>query len=324
MSLRVNLLQVFRWLHALDYAYLLPAISKLPLNLGFQLSNIRGKVNSLLARDWRSIALGKRHIEQQSILAYALLPGIVSGEPQKLTKQRFETESREEFEAWLVVRKRLNELSCIPTHPAELGTSQNNGQGLVLLTLHLDSFFLGAGFLARNGRPINFMASAITHDSRVDIAVQNHFAVKYRSLEDYLNGGKIVNMEGGMRPFYRMLERNQTLIVLGDSPPLTPEPSDSDMVVNFLGEKRRLAGGALRLAQATHSNIGAYLCYYCGPGQYRVEVCPPGPALQPQTIQNIYDFFSQAILKDPGRWWGADLLPNMPIVELTQPGQSTT
>ena len=117
-----------------------------------------------------------------------------------------------------------------------------------------------------------------------------------------------------MRPFYKMLSHGETLIVLGDSPPLQAEATDTDMVVNFLGAKRRLAGGALRMAQSTHSDIGAYLCYYDGQGKYRVEVCPPGSSHDHQSVQNIYDFFSRAILSDPGLWWGADLLPSMPLV----------
>ncbi|OYT92809.1 MAG: hypothetical protein CFE43_07015 [Burkholderiales bacterium PBB3] len=228
-------------------------------------------------------------------------------------KARFATEAREEFEAWLVIKNRLNELNCTFLPASAQETCSKRDRGLVLLTPHFDSFFLGAAFLARAGGSINFMASAITHDPRVDTAVQEHFEGKYRGLEAHLNGGKIVNMEDGMRPFYRMLERKETLIVLGDSPPLQPELSDADLAVNFLGAVRRLAGGALRLAQSTDSNLGAYVCNYKSPGNYVVEMCPIGLASDPQTVQRIYDFFSAAILKNPGLWWGSDLLPSMPL-----------
>lgn len=166
--------------------------------------------------------------------------------------------------------------------------------------------------MARAGGPINFMASEITQDRRVTTAVQDYFEAKYRGLEKYLNGGKIVNMEDGMRPFYRMLQRKETLVVLGDSPPLQPDPSEADVVVNFLGARRRLAGGALRLAQATDSDIGAYVCNYESPGRYSVKVSQIGSPHEIQTIQQIYDFFSTEILRNPGLWWGADLLPSMP------------
>ena len=282
--------------------------------MAYQLAAWRAWINQVSSRDWRSVALGTRHIHRQSLEAYLRLEkSPEDGNKTVWRKARFATEAREEFEARLVVRNRLNELDCTFLPASAQAVCARQERGLVLLTPHFDSFFLGAGFLARAGGPINFMASAITHDPRVDTAVQKHFETKYRSLETHLNGGKIVNMEDGMRPFYRMLERKETLIVLGDSPPLQPELSDADLVVNFLGATRRLAGGALRLAQSTDSNLGAYVCNYQSPGHYIVEVCPIGPANDPQTVQRIYDFFSAAILKNPGLWWGSDLLPSMPL-----------
>lgn len=312
---RLGLLGVITRLHHLDFKFYLPAVARFPLRLAYTLSNIRGLVNQWFCRDWRSVALKTRHIKRQTLAAYKLFPGVISSaEKAAWLGQRFATEAREEFEARLVVARRVSELNC-SLHPKNALTAHGqSGRGLVLLTLHFDSFFLGAGFLARSGKPFNFMASAITQDPRVDIAVQNHFEAKYRGLEAYLNGGKKANMEGGMRPFYKMLAKHQTLIVVGDSPPLGADSSDTDIVVNFLGAKRRLAGGALRMAQSTDSDIGAYLCYYVDKGNYRVEICPPAPASDPQSVQNIYDFFSRAILSDPGLWWGADLLPSMPVV----------
>lgn len=310
---RAGLFSLIGWLHHLDFKLYLPMVARLPLWFAYTLSNIRGSVNRRFCRDWRSVALKTRHIKRQTLAAYGLLPG----NPTRTEKaiwlgQRFATEAREEFEARLVAAKRMDELRH-SHHPSDrLLIPERSGRGLVLLTLHFDSFILGGGFLAQSGRTFNFMSSAITHDPRLDTAVQNHFEAKYRGLEAYLNGGKIVDMESGMRPFYKMLAKHQVLIILGDSPPLKAAPSDTDMVVDFLGEKRRLAGGALRIAQSTDSDIGAYLCYYVGKGEYRVEICPPRPANEPHSVQGIYDFFSRAILKDPGLWWGADLLPSMP------------
>lgn len=295
--------------HTLDFKVLLPFIARLPLVLAYSISSIRGKTNALTGRDWRSVAIGYRHVKNKSIEGYRLLPLIVTdSQLAKWRNQRFAVEAREEFEARLVAARRVPHLSCTSNPPGGEGVCNTTRKGLLLLTMHYDSFFLGAAFLARSGARINFMASAITHDPRVDRAVQDHFEAKYRGMEHYLNGGAIVNMEEGMRPFYRMLERNDTLIVLGDSPALPNSPS---MTVNFLGQNRLLAGGALRLAQRTDSDIGGYLCHHRGGGNYELEVCPIGPADDPQTIQRIYDFFSAAILKNPGHWWAADLLPDM-------------
>ena len=314
LKLYIALLRLVRWLHHLDYRYLLPVIASAPLPLAYSLSACRGFFNKIFSRDWRSVALGTRHIHRQSTIAYGLLPTQPTSHDQSTwRRERFSTEAREEFEACLVIKNRVRELNCTFLPQSAQETCAVQERGLVLLTPHFDSFFLGSTFLARAGGPVNFMASAITHDPRVDPAVQKYFAIKYRSLELHLNGGKITNLEDGMRPFYRMLARKETLIVLGDSPPLQSESSDGDLVVNFLGANRRLAGGALRLAQSTDSNLGAYICQYKSPGNYVVELCPIGRARDPQTIQRIYDFFSGAILKNPGLWWGSDLLPNMPI-----------
>jgi lauroyl/myristoyl acyltransferase len=64
-------------------------------------------------------------------------------------------------------------------------------------------------------------------------------------------------MENGLRPFYRMLAAKETLVVLGDAPKL---PHGAAMTVGFLGGQRELAGGALRLAQRSGSDLGG-LCF---------------------------------------------------------------
>jgi len=38
-------------------------------------------------------------------------------------------------------------------------------------------------------------------------AVSAHFEAKYAGLERHLNGGRLVDIEAGVRPIYRMLER---------------------------------------------------------------------------------------------------------------------
>lgn len=304
--------RLIRRAHQFDFKFLLPGIARLPLGLAYALSYLRGKLNAATGRDWRSVALGFRHIRRQSMAGYQLLP--LQGSNRQLASwrnKRFEVEAREEFEARLVVERRLPRLSCnYSPSGAEIVCNDRN-KGLLLLTLHFESFFLGAAFLARAGATINFMSSSITHDPRVAPAVQNHFETKYRGLEHYLNGGAIVDMEDGLRPFYRMLERHETLIVMGDSPML---PNGVGMTVDFLGQYRQLAGGALRLAQRTGSDLGAYLCYHRGGGSYALDLCPIGPADDPKTIENVYRFFTQAILANPGHWWGSDLLPAMPPV----------
>lgn len=305
---------IWRWVrvvHHADYAWFLPFIARLPLRLAYGLSALRGWINALGGRDWRSVALGFRHIRRQSLLGYELLPLAATTEArQRWCRQRFATEARDEFEAQWMAARRFDELQC-EFVPAELALfAQHQQRGLILLTLHFDSFYLGSAFIARaTGRVINSMSSAVSQDPRVDPAVTRHFEHKYRSLEPYVNGGKVLDMEVGLRPFYRMLERAETLIVLGDAPVL---PNGAAMTVNFLGAKRLIAGGALRLAERTDSDLGAYICRYLSPGRYEVSLCPIGPAKDPETLARIYQFFNTHILSQPGLWLAADLLPNMP------------
>jgi lauroyl/myristoyl acyltransferase len=296
--------------HTFDFKYILPIISQLPLTLAYACSALRGKINAAIGKDWRSVALGHKHIRKQSMEGYGQMPLLVSKAVRSAwTKERFEVEAREEFEAWLIAARRVQELNCnCKTHPGDT-SSPGRKRGQVLLTLHFDSFFMGAAFLAKSGEAINFMSSSITHDPRVHSSVQSHFETKYRGIEHYLNGGRVIDMEEGMRSFYRMLERNETLIILGDAPAVAMAPA---IDVNFLGRNRRLAAGALRLAQRTGSDLGAYLCMHRGGGKYELVTLPARSADDPQTITQIYDFFSAAILEKPGRWWAVDLLPAMP------------
>lgn len=309
-----------RWLHRVDFAWILPILARLPLSWGYQLAKWRGNLNARLGRDWRSMALGFRHIRTQSLMGLRLLPLKADERSLQVWRdQRFIVEARDEFEARLVAAGRVNELVCrwerwrLGESPEIVtsGPPKKTRQGVLWLTPHFDSFFLGVAFLARNGERVNLMSSAVTHDPRVDDAVKAHFTAKYRGLEHWLNGGQVLDMERGMRPFYRMLETNEALVILGDAPVL---PQGVASEVSFLGERRRLAGGALRMAQKMNANLGGYVCVMEKPGHYMMRWCEPGPARDLRTVERVYALLSDAILERPGHWWGSDLLPNLPSV----------
>jgi hypothetical protein len=42
-----------------------------------------------------------------------------------------------------------------------------------------------------------------------------------------------------------------------------------------------------------------------------------GNANHPASVTEVYQFFTDAIQADPGKWWAADLLPHMPLVAPT-------
>lgn len=299
------------WLHHLDFAWALPWMARLPMGLAYALALGRGKLNAWTGRDWRSMGLGFRHIYRQSLVGYAQLPLDASEAQQHHWRNgRFIAEARDEFEAQWIAARRVPELVCEFMPPDALKSFQGRNRGLVLLTPHFESFFLGVGFLGRSGEIVNLMSSTVTQDPRVDSAVQQHFKNKYRGLEHYLNGGKVIDMENGLRPFYSILQRHEILVILGDAPVL---PQGTSMVVDFLGGTRMLAGGGLRMAQHTGSDIGGFVCVPTGAGGYQLLLCEPGPADDPSTVERVYAFFSAHILQNPGGWWASDLLPAMPI-----------
>lgn len=301
---------IARWLHHLDFAHVLPLMARLPLKPAFTLARWRGKLNGATGRDWRSMGLGFRHIRRQSRLAYEeLAPEASKEQLDTWTQQRFIAEARDEFEAMWLAAGRGAQLTCEFDPPNALDYCRDRERGLLMLTPHFESYFLGVAFLARSGENTNLMTSAVTQDPRVDEAVRQHFNTKYQDMSEYLNGGRVANMEEGLRPYYDMLKRQEILVLLGDAPVL---PNGAAMTVRFLGAPRKIAGGCLRLAQRTDSDIGGFVCVPVRKGHYKLCFFPPAPAHDPETIQRIYDFFTEHIMANPGGWWSSDLLPAMP------------
>ena len=310
---RKALWALVRLAHTLDFRVVLPLLARLPLRWGYWLSILRGRVNASAGRDWRSVALGFRHIAQQTQAGYRLLAP--QTEPQQWRawlSERFATEAREEFEAALVAAGRIAGLECRYSPDDTCVRLSQRERGLVLLTPHFDSFFLGVAFLARCGVRVNLMTSAVTHDPRVHPAVRDHFFRKYRGLERRLNGGRALDMEAGVRPFYTMLQRREIVVVLADAPAL---PNGIRMAAHFLGTRRVLAGGALRMARYTHSDLGGFVCRHLEGQRYRLELGPLGPATDRESADRVYRFLGAAIEAQPGRWWAADLLPALPPAE---------
>lgn len=299
-----------KWLHHLDFAHGLALMVRLPVPLAYMLARWRGAINGLTGRDWRSMGLGFRHIYRQSRSAYqAMVPNATEKQLNTWRKQRFVAEAMDEFEARWLAAGRVHELTCEFEPPHALDYLRDRENGLLLLTPHFESFFIGACFLGRSGEKINIMTSAVTHDPRVDDAVKKHFESKYKGFEKYTNRGKAIDMEEGIRTFYEMLERNEILIILGDSPVL---PKGASMIVNFLGEKRIIAGGGPRIAQRTNSFIAGFVCIPVRKGHYKIIMTKPEKAENQDATQKIYDFFTRQILKNPGGWWASDLFPAMP------------
>ena len=302
-----------RMLHAFDYAVLLPVMARLPLFAGYALSALRGWVSGLVGRDWRSVALETRHVARQSAVGYRMLfPDEPDARLRAWLRQRYETESREEFEGQLIVAGRAAQLNC-RIYPDEfLRSCLSRKRGLLLLTPHFDSCMLGITFLGMAGVKINVMTSAITNDPRVAPAVSEHFFRKYRGMERMMNGGRVLNWEDGLQPFYQMLERGECLVVLPDAP---ARAGGVAVKARFLGARRRLAAATLLLSSKTGCNLGAFVCRFEGVGRYRVDGGPILAESDPLALDTVYGFLSENILASPGCWWAADLLPTMSAVD---------
>jgi hypothetical protein len=298
-----------------DYGWLLPALARLPLWLALALSGLRDRVNGLLHRDWRSMSLGFSHIAVQTRAAYqAIRPEAASSTVSHWVRGRFMTESRNEFEAELVNRGRVHEMYFTLPQKAEVDPFLLNreGKGLLLLIPHFDSFHLGTAFLGQyltgSGRPIHAMSSAVFEDPRVHPAVQHHLNHKYQRIANYFNGGKVMHLEDGLRQFYKVLERGEILVVLGDSPPL---PQGVVMEVPFLGARRTLAGGAIKMARRHNSQIGSFVCKNLRPGHYELVFSKIAPVDEARAVDDVYNFLSAQIRQNPQKWLAADLLPHM-------------
>jgi len=305
--------RVLKKLHHLDFLLLLPSLAKLPFVLGYPIAKLRGHINAWLGRDWRSMALGFRHIRHQTIAGLKLMnPKASDAMINTWLNERFIAEAQDEYDAQLLAQHRVDNLRCVITPNNWDAKSRESHCGILMLTPHYESFVMGIAFLARSGYKVNAMSSSVTHDPRVDLAVQTHFSNKYRGLEHYLNGGQVVDMESKMRAFYKMLEANEILVMLADAPALQNGVTTE---VDFLGQRRVIAGGALRLAQKTNSLIGGYVCQCTGPGTYSMEIHCPTAISDPNSISSVYQFFSDTLNKNPGGWWAVDMLPNMPPVK---------
>lgn len=308
------------WIQRIDYGFCLPAMAKTPLFIGERLAKIRGILNFFSDYDWRSMALGHRYVRKGTYQAMCMLmPDAGRRTWINATLRRFISYSREEWEACLFPKGHRDHMQTIFNRSTIEGLNtlleiQQKGRGIVLLTCHFDSFLMGAVLLGMHGLRINILTSSVVEDSRVHPAVQAFFANKYRGIELYLRGGRMVHFETGLRFFYRALERGEAVVILADLPAGSKK---TEVIVPFLGATRRMAPGSWRMAKKTNSALGAFVCLHDGPGKYRVlsyldkdqRLTDPVSVMTP-----IYEFLGQQIRLYPERWLASELLPKYECV----------
>jgi lauroyl/myristoyl acyltransferase len=292
-----------------EFTLFLPLLARLPLRLGYLLATWRGTLNWALDREWRSIALGQRYIRAATNQALKqILPDLSLAEIRRLTRRRFETNSREEFEACLLMEDRVREMSFSVRGLESVREQSACRRGIVLLTAHFDSFILGIVFLGISGLVVNVMTSDVVENPLMDGPMRRFFYRKYRGLERYLQGGRAVHVEQNLRFFYQALLNGECVVVLADLP--TSSNKEHRTWMPFLGRERSFLSGAFRLAQRTRSALAGFICQWEGGYKYKVTLseCIPPEEVNEASYQQVYAFLETAIQNNPERWWAADLL----------------
>jgi len=307
MSWRTALNRAWQWF---DYRVMLPGLARLPLPVGALLAQWRGLFNGWLDLDWRSLSLQQRFVYDATYAAQQqLCPQATPQQWRRQTLQRFVVNSREEWEASLFLRYPVERFKAASTVYGlqEWLSAQRAGQPMVLLTPHFDSFCMGIVLLGLHGLKVHAVSSAVVEDPRVHPAVRRFYWQKYRGMERYMNGGLIRHQEQDNRHFYRALQQGEAVVILAD----LPTPNQQSLVVPFLGQLRCMASGPLRVAQKTHSLVGAFVCLHERTGQYRL-MCAPLRSLDTESPARsfvpLYAFLDAYLHRYPARWWAADLL----------------
>jgi hypothetical protein len=299
-----------RSVQTIDYGFVLPAMGRMPLGAGAMLSRARGLLQGVLDYEWRSMAFGKRFVRARTYdAAGMLMPGSSKWKRIVTTLNRFEHNSREEWQAYLFKRKPIMDRiarDSVVQNFDELLRINRQGRGLVVVSCHYDSFCMGMALLGLKGVRVNFLASAVVEHPRVHPCVRAFFDLKYSGMGER-TGGRTVYWERDTFYCRQALERGEMVVVLVDIP-----GSKSDVCIPFLGKAFRMPLGPWQLARETGSAIGGFVGLYERPGVYRVvctgpnEVDPMDPS---RTMRPVYAFLEGWIRKAPERWLAADQLP---------------
>lgn len=290
-----------------EYRWLIPGMSALPDDLAYALARRRGRFNARHDRDWVSLGLQRQHVAPQVANGYALFLG--PAQVKACVDERFETVAREEMEARALERHGLQHFQVDAQDALDALHQRPKKRGIVLVTAHLDTFVLGIAALAQRGEVIHPVMSEVSADPRLHPAIREHFVRKYAGLQRHLNGGQLASAETSMRHFYLALARGEAVVVLSDSPAPTP---GTGLCVPWMGEHRRMAQGALRLAETTGSLLAAFACRWHEGRHHSVHLSAlldPGQSGAQACARQAFAFLEQHILAAPGRWWASHLLP---------------
>jgi len=305
-------------LQGLDYGLLMPLMARLPLPLAYRLTYVRGFLNAVFARDWAEMALGFPYIAQRSAWAYrAIHPEADEKRIRAWVIERYQTVAREELDGALAIAGRADELKMDLSPVRAVLANRSPGRGMVVAISHHDSFFLAMLALARCGVTAHLMISDVVFDERVHPRLRAFTRAKYDAYIGMMNGGQFLCASAQSRSFFNdELLAGRVLLVVTDTP--AEKSAHKGTWVQWLGKRRKMADGALRLAMATGSDMLAIRARHEGPGQLTWSC---SPLVETSKIQGLSDagcreaifaplaqFLEAAIYADPGRWSAAHLL----------------
>jgi lauroyl/myristoyl acyltransferase len=299
-----------------DYAWLLPLLARLPLALAYRLSDLRGAFHARHARDWAELSIGFPYIGVRSAAAFReIFPTATETEIQQLVVQRYQTVAREEFEGLLAIRGRLDEIAMDLAPIRTALAKRQPGRGLVVVMSHFDNLFFGLIGMVRCGEAPFLMTSDIVQDARVHPTLRQFFKVKYQRYQEQLGGGEFWPTGAMARQtFYGVLNRGGIVVVVSEA----PATGSKGTWVNWMGKRRKMADGALRMALDTDSQIIGMRNQEVKPGHVEWQW---SALVDPREIQHhdeemareqiyalIFSFLEDGIKAAPGRWWAAHLL----------------
>jgi lauroyl/myristoyl acyltransferase len=301
-----------------EYRAVLPLMAHLPLSWSYRLSDLRGALNARLGRDWVELALNQRYVGERSAEAFReFVVGASEEKIKTLVTERYQTVAREELDGALTIAGRLGEIE-VDTAPIQAAlTKRGLGRGLVVLLPHHDSFFVAMLALGRCGVTAHLMISDVVFDARVPPAIRAFTKKKYEAYQQNLNGGRFLGPSAHSREFFSsQLLAGNVLMVVTDTP--ASKNVNSGTWVSWLGSRRKMADGAVRIALETGSQLMAMHARHEAPGRQRwtcselVDPLDCGPqdavALRERTLAPLANFLEQVVLKDPGRWSASHLL----------------
>lgn len=288
----------------LDYAWFLPALAHMPVKLASMICRWRGLLNARHARDWAELALGFSYIGERTAQAAARI--WPHEDAKQMVRERYISVAREEWHAALIHKHKLSSLHFDLCNLRHMLEGRQPDRGLVVLTAHFDSFIVGMIGLGMCGEATSVTTSNVYQNPQVHPDVQRFFDLKYQRAAQYMGGGKFLHVETSLNSLAKALRRHETVVVVADAPSATQENS---VCISWMGKRRRLANGAIRLAQSTHSLVCAMVCITDHRGHVR-WLCSDihDPETDQASFQKCFEHLESAILSYPGRWWAAHLL----------------